>query len=445
MTQVKRWLPAALVFMMPLALATTLTAQARRGGGAGAQNNLPVKTYVLKPARVFDGDAMHEGWVVVVRGQRIESAGPAGSGSTPADAETVDLAGATLLPGLIEAHSHVLLHPYNETTWNDQVEHEPLALRIARATVSLKATLDAGFTTIRDLGTEGAGYADVGLKQAVNQGIIPGPRMLVVTRAIVATGTYGPKGFPAEWQMPQGGEETDGVEGIMHTVRDQAGKGADWIKIYGDYRAGPNGQAEATFTQAEMNAAVETAHSLGRPVAVHTSTTEGLRRAIAAGVDTIEHGDGGTPELFKMMADHNIALCPTLAATDATSQYAGWNKSAGQPEPGAVERKRQMFKLALDSGVTIASGSDVGVFTHGDNAREIELMVNYGMPAIDALKAATAVDAKVLHLDTQIGRVTQGLQADLVAVDGDPTRDMSVLHKVTLVMKAGVIVKREKN
>jgi imidazolonepropionase-like amidohydrolase len=283
----------------------------------------------------------------------------------------------------------------------------------------------------------------VGLKQAVNQGIIPGPRMLVVTRAIVATGTYGPKGFPAEWQMPQGGEETDGVEGIMHTVRDQAGKGADWIKLYGDYRAGPNGQAEPTFTQAEMNAAVETAHSLGRPVAVHTSTTEGLRRAIAAGVDTIEHGDGGTPELFKMMADHNIALCPTLAATDATSQYAGWNKSGGQPEPGAVQRKRQMFKLALDSGVTIASGSDVGVFTHGDNAREIELMANYGMPAVDALKAATSVDAKVLHLETQIGRVSQGLQADLVAVDGDPTKDLSVLHRVKLVMKAGAIIKKQ--
>jgi imidazolonepropionase-like amidohydrolase len=379
-----------------------------------------------------------------VRGQRIEAAGPAASLTLPADAETIDLAGATLLPGLIEAHSHVLLHPYNETTWNDQVEHEPLALRIARATVSLKATLDAGFTTIRDLGTEGAGYADVGLKQAVNQGIIPGPRMLVVTRAIVATGTYGPKGFPAEWQMPQGGEETDGVEGIMHTVRDQAGKGADWIKLYGDYRAGPNGQTVATFTQEEMNAAVETAHSLGRPVAVHSSSTEGMRRAILAGVDTIEHGDGGTPDLFKQMAEHNIALCPTLAATDATSQYGGWNKAAGQPDPPAVQRKREMFKTALASGVTIASGSDVGVYSHGENAREIELMVNYGMPAIDALKAATSVDAKVLHLDTQIGRVAQGLQADLVAVDGDPTKDMSVLHKVTLVMKAGVIVKRVK-
>jgi imidazolonepropionase-like amidohydrolase len=442
MTQIKRWLLAALVLVMPVALVATLAAQGRRGGGAGAQSNLPVKTFILKPARVFDGDAMHDGWVVVVRGQRIESAGPAGSVTTPADAEAIDLAGQTLLPGLIEAHSHVLLHPYNETTWNDQVEHEPLALRIARATVSLKATLDAGFTTIRDLGTEGAGYADVGLKQAVNQGIIPGPRMLVVTRAIVATGTYGPKGFPAEWDVPQGGEETSGVEGIMHTVRDQAGKGADWIKLYGDYRAGPNGQTVATFTQEEMNAAVETAHSLGRPVAVHSSSTEGMRRAIVAGVDTIEHGDGGTPDLFKQMAEHNIALCPTLAATDATSQYGGWNKAAGQPDPPAVQRKREMFKTALASGVTIASGSDVGVYSHGDNAREIELMVNYGMPAIDALKAATSVDAKVLHLDTQIGRVTQGLQADLVAVDGDPTKDMSVLHKVTLVMKAGVVVKR---
>jgi imidazolonepropionase-like amidohydrolase len=413
-------------------------AQGRRGAGPNAP---PAKTYVLKPARVFDGEAMHDGWVVVVRGQRIESAGPASSASAPADAETIDLAGATLLPGLMEAHSHVLLHPYNETTWNDQVEHEPLALRIARATVSLKATLDAGFTTIRDLGTEGAGYSDVGLKQAVNQGIIPGPRMLVSTRAIVATGTYGPKGFPAEWLVPQGGEETDGVEGMMHTVRDQAGKGADWIKLYGDYRAGPNGQTTPTFTQAELNAAVETAHSIGRSVAVHTTTPEGMKRAILAGVDTIEHGDSGTPEVFKMMAEHGVALCPTLAAGYSTSMYSGWQPGSGQ-EPQGIQRKRQTFKMALDAGVTIASGSDVGVFAHGTNALELELMVNYGMPAIDALKSATSVDAKVLHMDNQVGKVVQGLQADLVAVDGDPTKDMSVLRKVKFVMKAGTVVRK---
>jgi imidazolonepropionase-like amidohydrolase len=396
---------------------------------------------LIKPARVFDGEAMHDGWVVAVRGSRIDAAGPASSVTAPAGAETIDLPGATLLPGLIEAHSHVLLHPYNETTWNDQVEHELLALRIARATVSLKNTLESGFTTIRDLGTEGAGYADVGLKQAVNQGIIPGPRMLVVTRAIVATGAYGPKGFPAEWDIPQGGEEVSGVENMMRVVRDQSAKGADWIKLYGDYRAGPTGQTTPTFTQAEMNAAVETAHSIGRPVAVHATTPEGMRRAILAGVDTIEHGDSGTPEVFQLMKEKGIALCPTLAAGHATSQYSGWRPGT-DPEPQGIQRKRESFKAALAAGVTIASGSDVGVFTHGDEAREIELMVQYGMPAIDALKSATSIDAKVLHMETQIGKVIQGLQADLVVVDGDPTRDMSVLHKVKLVMKAGAVVRR---
>jgi imidazolonepropionase-like amidohydrolase len=414
-------------------------AQGRRGGGAGdAQNQT---AYVLRPARVFDGDAIHEGWVVVVRGQRIESAGPAASVTAPAGAETIELPGATLLPGLIEMHSHVLLHPYNETPWNDQVAHELLGVRIARATVSLKATLDAGFTTIRDLGTEGAGYADVGLKQAVNQGIIPGPRMLVTTRAIVATGTYAPKGYPAEWNVPQGAEEADGVDALIHVVRDQSGKGADWIKVYGDYRAGPTGQTVPTFSLDEMKAIVDTAKSLGRPVAVHASTPEGMRRATLAGAETIEHGDAGTPEVFKLMAERGVALCPTLAAGHATSQYSGW-RPGQDPEPAGVQRKRQSFKMALDAGVTIAAGSDVGVFTHGDNARELDLMVAYGMTPLDALKSATSIDAKVLHMETQIGRVAQGLLADLVAVDGDPTKDISVLHKVKLVMKAGAIARR---
>ena len=423
-----------------IASAVGFADQGRGGRGGGA--NQPQTVYLIKPARVFDGDALHDGWVVLVQGQRIQAAGPASSVTAPPNAEIVDLPGTTLLPGLIEAHSHVMLHPYNETPWNDQVEHELLALRISRATVSLKATLEAGFTTIRDLGTEGAGYADVGLKQAVNQGIIQGPRMLVTTRAIVATGTYAPKGFPAEWDVPQGGEEVDGVEHMMHVVRDQAGKGADWIKIYGDYRAGPNGQTMPTFTQAEMNAAVETAHSIGRPVAVHATTPEGMRRAILAGVDTIEHGDGGTSEVFKLMAEKGVALCPTLAAGDATSQYAGWNKAGGAPEPAGITRKRESFKAALAAGVTIASGSDVGVFTHGDNAREIELMVAYGMSPMDALKSATSVDAKALKMDTQVGRVAQGLFADLIAVDGDPTKDISTLHKVNFVMKNGSVVRR---
>src|SRR6476469_6182071 len=380
---------------------------------------------VLKPARVFDGDTSHDAWAVRIRGNRIESAGPAASIDT-ANAKVIELPGATLLPGLVEGHSHILLHPYNETPWNDQVAHEGLALRAARAVNHLRATLMAGFTTVRDLGTEGAAYADVELKPAVNQGIIPGPRVLAPTRAIVATGSYAPKGFALEWRVPQGAEEADGIDSLTRVVRDQIGHGADWIKLYGDYRWGAGPGARPTFSLDEMKLAVETARSAGVPVSVHSSTPEGMRRAILAGAETIEHGDGGTAEVFKLMVEHNVALCPPLAAGDATAQYGGWKKGV-DPDPAGIRRKRESFKLALDAGVTIASGSDVGVFTHGDEARAIELMVAYGMPALDALKSATSVDARVLHMENQIGKVVQGLQADLLAVDGDPTKDMSVL------------------
>jgi imidazolonepropionase-like amidohydrolase len=388
---------------------------------------------VLRPARVFDGDTMHEGWAVLIKGERIEAAGPVAS-LDASGAKVVELPGATLMPGLVEGHSHVLLHAYSETSWNDQVAHEGLALRVARATNHLRATLMAGFTTIRDLGTEGAAYADVELKQAVDQGIIPGPRMLVTTRAIVASGTYGPKGFVLEWNVPQGAEEADGIDSLTRVVRDQIGHGADWIKLYGDYRWGPHPGSHPTFSQEEMKLAVETAKNAGVPVAVHTSTVEGMRRATLAGAETIEHGNEGTPEIFKLMVEHHVAWCPTLTAG------GGGGRGGRGSESPAMTRKRATFKAALDAGVTILSGSDVGTFPHGDNARELETMVDFGMPTADALKAATSVAGRVLHMD--IGTVKPGMLADLIAVDGDPVKDISALRRVKFVMKGGAIFKQ---
>jgi imidazolonepropionase-like amidohydrolase len=408
-----------------LALTGLVPARAQRGQPPA---NAPVT--ILRPARVFDGDTTHEGWSVRVKGERIDAAGPDAS-IAATGATVINLPGTTLTPGLVEGHSHILLHAYSETSWTDQVSREGLALRVARATNHLRATLNAGFTTVRDLGTEGAGYADVELKQAVNQGIIPGPRILASTRAIVATGSYQPK-FIAEWNVPQGAEEADGIDSLTRVVRDQVGKGADWIKLYGDYRWGPLPGSRPTFSLEELKLAVETAKSAGVPVAVHSNTAEGMRRASLAGVETIEHGGEGTPEVFRLMVEHHVALCPTI-----TAGAGPWPPA--DPESAAAQRKRASFKAALDAGVTILNGSDVGTFPHGDNARELEAMVAYGMPIVAALKSATSVAAKVLHMETQIGAVKTGLYADLAAFDGDPTKDIAALRKVRFVMKNGVV------
>ncbi len=408
-----------------------------------AADNPSASVFLLRPAAVFDGKEIHPGWAVLVRGETIAAAGPATGISAPNETRTIDLPNSTLLPGFIEGHSHLFLHPYNETPWNDQVTNESLSFRTAEATAHARATLRAGFTTVRDLGTEGAGFGDVGLKKAINQGIIPGPRMIVVTRAIVARGSYGPK-LSTDLDLPQGGQEASGVDEIVKAAREQIGKGADWVKLYADYRWGPGEPDRPTFSQEELTAAVKAAHDAGRPVAAHANSAEGMRRAILAGVDTVEHGDHGTTEVFRRMKQHNVAFCPTVAATEAIMQYRGWKKGV-DPEPDRIREKHASMKAARAAGVTFAMGGDVGVFPHGDNGREMELLVHdYGFTPLEVLRQATSGNAAVFRLADR-GNINPGLLADLIAVTGDPTRDIVAIRQVQFVMKGGIIYRDRNN
>ena len=362
---------------------------------------------------------------MLVRGDRIEAVGPAHRMTVPAESRVIDLPGTTLMPGLIEVHSHLLLHPYNETSWDDQVLRESLALRVARATNHARATLLAGFTTRARPRHRGRG-----LRRRRPQA---GDRRRASSRARAWSSrrarssrpaATAPKGFAPRWHVPQGAEEADGVDALARVVRDQIGHGADWIKVYADYRWGPNGEARPTFT---LDGAEADRRDRGAARVAPSSRTraraEGMRRAILAGVETIEHGDDATAEIFALMKQHGTFSCPTLAVGNAAA-------------------KRAMVKQAADAGVAICAGGDAGVFTHGENALEAERLVAAGLTPLQALMSVTSVNARMLQMEDRIGGVRAGMLADLVAVADDPTRDISAIRRVRMVMKNGVVYRR---
>jgi len=394
---------------------------------------LPCQQQALRCAHLLaaDGASFVDDRIVRLDGGRIVAIEPAA-----ADAKVDATLDGFVIPGLIDLHTHLLLHPYDEASWDDQVLKESLELRTIRATAAAAATLRSGFVAVRDLGTEGAGLADIALRTAIAQGMIQGPRVFASTRAIVALGCYGPSlaaGVPHK-----GAQEVNGADAARAAAREQIAAGADWIKVYADYRRAPGARPSPTLSEAELAAICDECKSAGVPVAAHASTDDGIRRAVLAGVRTIEHGTQASDATLQLMAERGVVLCPCLAANEAVVRYAGRRgPAAARLDPGRVTVQR-----ALQKGVTVACGTDAGVFRHGDNARELELLVAAGMTPVQALAAATSTAAAVLGRTGELGTIAVGARPGLVVLRGDPLQDIAAVRQVEAVYVAGRSVTR---
>jgi imidazolonepropionase-like amidohydrolase len=416
---------------------------------AGAQTPAvqPVaRAYAIHAGHMIDGksDAVQSDVLVLVQDDRIVAVGSRSqlASRVPANAQTIELGGATILPGLIDNHTHVLLQgDITSADYDEQLLKESIPYRAIRATAAVRTSLMNGFTTIRDLETEGAMYADVDVKTAIARGVIPGPRMFVSTRAMSTTGTYPLLGYSWELKMPEGVQIVDGPAEIQKAVREEAKYGADWIKFYADrkYYIGSDGRLRSwvNFTDEELKMLVTEAHRLGKRVAAHAMGWDGIDAALRAGVNSIEHGDGLTDDLLDRMVAQKVYWCPTI--------FVGVYVAPGRGGiwPKMVDLERVAFGKALKKGVMISYGTDVGGFAWTENqAQEFAYMVRYGMSPMAAIKSATSVAAGLLEQSDNFGTIEPGKLADIVAVKGDPIADISELTRVSFVMKGGVIYKQ---
>jgi imidazolonepropionase-like amidohydrolase len=386
--------------------------------------------------------------VIVIRGDKVESVGDAASVQVPAGAKIIDLSNATVLPGLIESHTHIFLQGEDPAFggYDIQLLKFPLAYRAARATVSARRALEQGFTTIRDMETEGAGYGDVGIKMAVEQGYIPGPRIFTTTRGISTTGGYPLEGYTPEIQVPKGVQIIDGPVEARKAAREQLDHGADWIKVYMTHRswADKDGHlaSQPTLTVEELKAIVDEAHAWGHKVACHAYNGEGLHRALDGGCDSIEHGLGLDDAAIAQMKRQGTWYCATIAI-----YYKEWspeNTPAGQRDRARVAEHEESFKKALQAGIKIVFGTDVGGFSWTEPiAQEFPYMVKFGMSPMEAIRAATVSSAEMLGMAGQIGVIAPGAYADVIAVPGDPLKDISELGRVKFVMHNGQVYKAE--